>query len=85
MSDLTVKIKTDQENPETLELIAQSIITIAELAEKINNSRLQRRLIVLMIQDIAGSQNLSMGEINLVLDTIPKIKEKFLKSLPKKK
>lgn len=85
MHELTVKIKTDQENPEPLELIAQSIITVAEAAEKINKSQLERRLLVLMIQDIAGAQNISKSQINLVLDTVPKIKQQFLKSLPKKK
>jgi len=40
----TIKVKTNEENPESIELIAQSIINVSEAFEKINSSPLKRRV-----------------------------------------
>lgn len=68
-----------QENPEPLELIADSIIQIAAAYEKINASRLQQRVIVLLIKDQCKS--ISLFNIEQVLNTVPKLKDYYLKKL----
>jgi hypothetical protein len=76
----TITVKTDEQNPEPLELIAQSIIEVAEAFQKINNSRLKRRAILVLLKDITG---LGMREIELILDTAPELKDYYTKQLPK--
>jgi len=78
----TVTIKTDVENPEPLELIAKSIIEIADAFDKINQSNLKRRAILILIKDITG---LGMREIEQILDVGPKLKSYYIKSIPAKK
>lgn len=46
---ITVKVK--EENPEPLELLAQSIIDLSEAFRKIEAGPLKRRTIVLLLQD----------------------------------
>lgn len=80
MATQTIKVKTNEENPESLELIAQSIIEISDAFQKINSSRLKRRAVVLLIKDITG---IGVREIELILDNAPKLKDYYTKSLPK--
>lgn len=73
----TVKILSDQENPEPLEVIAESIIQIADAFTKLNNSKVKQRVIVLLIKD--HCRNISVSDIEQILDTIPKLKSLYLK------
>lgn len=76
----TITVKSDEQNPEPLELIAQSIIEVADAFQKINNSRLKRRAVVLLLKDMT---NLGVREIELILDCAPKLKDYYTKQLPK--
>lgn len=76
----TVKIKTNEENPEDMELVAQAIIDIASAFERIANSRLKQRAIVLLLHDATG---VPMNTIVKILDTAPKLKDIFTKELKK--
>lgn len=82
MPKQTITVKTDEENPQPVEIIAQSIIDISNAFQKINESRLNRRALVLLIRD---QTNLGMNEINLVLNIVPKLKDIYLKNVPAKK
>ncbi len=75
----TVSIKTDEENPQPVELIAESILEIAEAFKKINSSRLNKKAIVLLLQDAIGVSKINKREIELVLEYAPKLAEIFLK------
>lgn len=68
-------IVTNQENPEPLELIADSIIEIAEAFKKIQKSKLSQRVILLLLNDQTG---LPLKEIKLILDTVPKLGDNYI-------
>jgi len=80
--NLTVTIKTNEESPEPVELIAQSIIDISDAFEKIQKSRLSERALLILIKDACG---VSLHDIKIVLNTVPKLKHLFLKQATGKK
>jgi len=73
-------IKKNEENPETVEVIAKSIIDIAEAMQRIENTPLNRRALVVLIKDQTG---LPQRDINLVLNSITDLKKDFIKPLKK--
>ena len=75
----TIRIKTDEENPVDVELIAEAIIQVAESFEKINDSQLSRRAIVLLLQDMIGVGRIGKQQIELVLDNAARLKEYYIK------
>ena len=80
----TITVKTNEENPEPVELIAQSIIQIAEAAKRISESRLRKRAIVLLIKDaIPPKYKVGMTEIEQVLEAAESLKRHYIKDLPK--
>lgn len=78
----TITVKTNEQNPEPLEVLAQSIIEVSEAAQRFNNSRLKSRAILVLIKDITG---LSMRDIETVLNAAAKLKDVYIKDLPKGK
>jgi len=76
----TVTVKSNDENAEPLEILAQSIIDVAEAFEKINNSRLSRRAVILLLKDISG---LRVSDIEAILNAAPLLKKHYIKDLPK--
>ena len=84
MANKTITVKSNEENPEPLELIAQSIIQIAEAYKKVNDSRLRKRAILLLIKDaIPAKYKVGINEIELVLDAAQSLKAHYIKDLPK--
>lgn len=73
----TVKIKSNEENPEPLEIIAKAIIDVSEAYEKIQKSRVTERVIVLLIKDCLP--NVTINDIKQVLAVVPKLKQYYLK------
>lgn len=76
----TITVKSNEENPEPIELIAKSIIEVSDAFAKIEQSQLKRRAIVLLLQDATG---LGQGQINKILDAAPKLKSFYLKEIKK--
>lgn len=74
-----VKIKLSDDVPETVEVLADSVVRISEAMAKIKNSRLTRGCIVSLIKD---GCYLSKKEINIVLDLLEDLEKMYLK--PKK-
>lgn len=72
----TVKVVSDSEFSEPLEVVADSIIKIANAFDAINNSRLSRRAVILLIQDATGCKQADIADI---LDVAPKLKKIYLK------
>lgn len=71
-----VIVKRNVENPEPVEIIAQSIIDIADAMKRIEVAALSRRAIVCLIKDQSG---LPARDINCVLDCLRDLKADFIK------
>jgi hypothetical protein len=78
----TITVKTNEENPEPLEVLAKAIIEVSEAAQKFQNSRLKSRAILVLIKDMTS---LSMRDIETVLNAAAKLKDVYIKELPKGK
>lgn len=74
----TITVKANSENPEPLEVLAKSIIDVADAFKKINNSQLKRRTVIILLQDMTG---ISQTQIGKILDAAPLLKETYLKSV----
>lgn len=64
LSTKTITVKTNEEKPEPMEVIAQAIIDVSNAFQKLRNGRLTQRAIVLLIKDTTG---LSQRDIEAVL------------------
>jgi hypothetical protein len=79
-SSKTVTVKVNEENPEPLDVLAKSIIDVSEGFERINNSRLNRKAIVLLLQNAIGAGRITQRNIEDVLDYAPRLKNLYTKS-----
>lgn len=64
LTQKTITVKTDEKNPEPLEVLAQAIIDVATAFEKMNNGRITQHAIVVLLKDSTG---LSQRDIKAVL------------------
>jgi hypothetical protein len=71
-----VIVKKDTENPEPIEVIAKAILDLSKGMEKLNNTPIRRRVILLLLNDATG---LPMGTIDKVLTALPYLKRDYLK------
>lgn len=71
-----VTIKKDEKNPEPMEIIANSIIEVSRGFQKFNDSKLNKRAILVLIKDLTG---LPMGEIERVLNAAASLEKWFIK------
>lgn len=74
-----IKIKKNDENPESIELLAQSVIQVAEGFEKAFKSPLTQRAIIVLLQDGIGATKINKHQINLVLESLPRLKAWYIK------
>lgn len=74
----TVSIKTDDKDAQPMELIAKSIIDISTAFEKIKNSKLQKRAIILLLYDACNGK-IGKRDIELIIDTAPKLAKIYTK------
>ncbi len=79
MAKKNIKIKKNEEAPESTELLASSIVEIANFAERIKNGRLSSRAIVVLLHDGIGATKISKGQIKLVLDNLPRLKAWYIR------
>lgn len=79
----TITVKTNLENPEPVELIAQSVIDVSDAFKRIAQNGLQKRAIILLIHDIVKNKGVNMTQIEAVLDAAPKLESYYIKQLPK--
>lgn len=75
----TIKVKVSESEPESLEILAKSIIDVSEAAQKLLNSRLTTDAIVLLIQHNMSTAAVTRKQISLVLETAGKLKQIYLK------
>lgn len=76
--DQIVKIKVSEEDPESVELIAKSIVAVSDSFEKLLNSGLSERAIVLLLHDlIPGYCGVGIKHIEAILKYAPKLKSTY--------
>lgn len=73
-----VKIKRDEENPETPEVLAASIIKIASAFEQLMSSELRQDALVALLSNMRGMHTVGKREITLVLDNLKKLKSYYI-------
>lgn len=76
MKHSNIKIIKDDLNPETPELLADSIVKISDMADKFFSTQLNKKCIVLLLHDIT---RLPRRDIEMVLDNLPKLKSYYIK------
>jgi len=67
------------EPPETVELLASSIVQVASGFEKFLSSKLTERALIVLLQDGIGAANITKSQIKLVLEAMPRLKAWYLK------
>lgn len=60
----TITVKTNEEKPEPMEVLAQAIIDVADAFQKLRSGRLTQRAVILLIKDSTG---LTQRDIEAVL------------------
>ena len=75
----TIKIKKNEENPESAELLAQSVIQVAEGFEKMLKTPLTNRAIEVLLHDGIGAGKITRTQIRLVLEALPRLKGWYVK------
>ncbi len=78
MKDI-IHIKKNEQSPESTELLAKSIIQVADAAHKLINSGLNQRAIVVLLQDGIGQTKINKKQIELVLENLPRLKAWYCK------
>lgn len=63
-------------NPIPLTVLAEHIAKLSVFGKHIKESRLKRRVIVLLLHDMTG---VNMGSIQSILDALPLLEKEFLK------
>ncbi len=74
-----IRIKKNEENPESVELLAQSIIQVAEGFEKVLKSPLSQRALIVLLHDGIGTGKVTKMQIRLVLEALPRLKAWYIK------
>ena len=74
-----IKVKKNEEAPESVELLAQSIIQVADGFEKVNNSSLSQRALIVLLHDAIGTSKITRSQIKLVLEALPRLKGWYIK------
>jgi hypothetical protein len=77
-----IKVKKNNENPETPEVLASSIIKIADAFEKLMMKKeLTDGAIIALLRDMPGMQGIGKTEIRLILSNLKKLKGYYVRKL----
>jgi hypothetical protein len=74
-----IHIKKNEAQPESAELLASSIVQVADGFKKVLSSPLSQRALIVLIQDAVGGSNISKSQIKLVLEALPRLKGWYIK------
>ncbi len=74
-----IKIKKDDINPESTELLAKSIIQVAEGFQQVLSSPLTQEAIIVLLLNKIGVANINKSQIKLVLEALPRLKAWYIK------
>jgi hypothetical protein len=75
-----IKVIKNADNPETPEVLADSIIRIANAFEKLMTSELRQDALVALLRDMPGMMGIGKGEVNLILNNLRKLKSYYIRS-----
>lgn len=73
------KVVKDLENPESVEILAASIIKISDGMEKFLGSQLNEKALVTLLHQMIGTGNITKSEIKTVLWALPRLKGWYIK------
>lgn len=75
-----IKVIKNQENPESPEVLASSLIKIADAFEKLlAGGELNEFAIIALLKDMPGMQSVGKTEIRLVLQNLKKLKSYYVR------
>lgn len=74
-----IKIKKTEEAEESVELLAKSVVQVAEGFERIKKSSLNDRALVALLREGIGVSKITKGQIELVLEALPRLKSWYVK------
>ena len=74
-----IKIRKNEENPESAELLAQSVIQVAEGFEKVLKTPLTQRGLIVLLHDGIGQTKITKSQIKLVLEALPRLKGWYIR------
>lgn len=78
-SAAAVNVVQDPDNPIPLDVMADAVVKLAALGKAMDKSRLDRRVVILLLHDITG---VNIGVIGVILDAIPQLEKRYLKPTP---
>jgi hypothetical protein len=76
---MDIRIKKNEEKPESVELLAASVIQVAEGFQKIMSGPLTRGALVVLLHEGIGTSKITKNQIRLVLDALPRLKGWYIK------
>jgi len=76
---MNIKIKKNEENPETAEVLAEAIIKIANGFEKLLSTPLKEDAIVQLLMGMQGMAGISKGQVRLILKNLKRLKGWYIK------
>jgi hypothetical protein len=74
-----IKVIKNEENPETPEVLAASIIKVAEAFESLLATPLKEHGIIALLKDMPGMQIVGKREIKLILSNLKKLRSYYVK------
>lgn len=74
-----IRIKKDEIAPESAELLAKSVIMVAEGYKQVLESPLKQRGLIVLLHDIIGTSNITKSQIKLVLEALPRLRAWYIK------
>lgn len=75
-----IKIKKDEEAPESVELLAQSIVQVSDGFAKVLSTPLTQRALIVLLHDGIGQGKITKSQIKLVLDNLPRLKAWYIRN-----
>lgn len=75
----SIKIKKDEAQPESVELLAQSIVKISNGFEQLLKLSLTEAAYIVLLQNMIGNAKISKQQIKLVLNNLPRLKAWYVK------
>lgn len=74
-----ISIKKNEEVPESVELLAQSVIQVGEGFERMKDSPLSQRGLIVLLHDGIGTSKITKSQIKLVLEALPRLKGWYIR------
>jgi hypothetical protein len=75
----TVNVVQDPESPIPFDVMADAIVKLSQLGEAMRSTRLERKVVLLLLHDMTG---INIGVIGVILDAIPQLEKLYLKQGP---